>query len=168
MQELPQFKQQYGEKTAETISAIIGNILSGSVRNKETLDWLEKMLGNVKQTGEGLNIDRSKTSVNLSERIEPLIPAGKIASLQTSEMVGLIARDVKPDEKYTGEYVPSAVHCKINLNMETIKEEEMNYPEMPTYYNFKGKMDERLFANYKKITGEIKQLIEKIMEEDIA
>lgn len=162
LQELPQFKQQYGEKTAETISAIIGNILSGSVRNKQTLEWLQTMFGKVKQTGESLNIDRSKTSVNLNERLDSLIPAGKIASLQTSEMVGLVARDVNNSEKYTGEYVSSAVHCKINLDMESIKREESNYPELPTYYNFKGKMDEKLFANYKRITDEIKDMVELI------
>lgn len=60
LQELPQFKQQYGDKTAETISAIIGNILSGSVRNKQTLEWLQTMFGKIKQTGESLSIDRSK------------------------------------------------------------------------------------------------------------
>lgn len=162
LQELPQFKQQYGDKTAETISAIIGNILSGSVRNKQTLEWLQTMFGKVKQKGESLSIDRSKTSVSLNERLDSLIPAGKIASLQTSEMVGLIARDVNNGEKYTGEYVSSAVHCKINLDMDSINREESNYPELPTYYNFKGNMDEKLFANYKRITDEIKEMVELI------
>src|SRR5690606_38760783 len=77
LQELPQFKQQYGEKTAESISSIIGNILSGSVRNKQTLDWLQTMFGKVKQAGESLSIDRNKTSINLNERLDALIPAGK-------------------------------------------------------------------------------------------
>jgi len=159
LQELPQFKQQYGDKTAETISAIIGNVLSGSVRNKQTLEWLQTMFGKIKQTGESLSIDRSKTSVSLNERLDSLIPAGKIASLQTSEMVGLVARDVNNNEKYTGEYLSSAVHCKINLDMESINKEENNYPELPTYYNFKGNMDDKLFANYKRITDEIKEMV---------
>src|SRR6202012_759128 len=37
LQELPQFQQQYGKETAATITAVVGNVLSGSVRNKETL-----------------------------------------------------------------------------------------------------------------------------------
>lgn len=162
LQELPQFKQQYGEKTAETISAIMGNVLSGSVRNKQTLEWLQTLFGKVKQTGESLSIDRSKTSVSLSERLDNLIPAGKIASLQTSEMVGLVARDVNNSEKFTGEYNSSAVHCKINLDMESINREESNYPELPSYYDFKGKTEERLFANYKKITNDVKVMVERI------
>lgn len=163
LQELPQFKQQYGDKTAETISAIIGNILSGSVRNKQTLEWLQTMFGKIKQTGESLNIDRSKTSVSLNERLDSLIPAGKIASLQTSEMVGLVARDVKHGARYTGDYVSSAVHCKVNLDMNTIEKEENNYPELPTYYNFKGKTDKILFDNYKRIYDEIEDVVMSIM-----
>jgi hypothetical protein len=34
---------------ADTISAIVGNILSGAARDKNTLDWLEKMFGKIKQ-----------------------------------------------------------------------------------------------------------------------
>jgi hypothetical protein len=30
---------------ADTISAIVGNIISGSARDKNTLDWLEKLFG---------------------------------------------------------------------------------------------------------------------------
>lgn len=79
LQELPQFKQQYGKETASTITSVVGNIISGSVRSKETLDWLERLFGKVKQTGESLSINRNKTSLSLNEKLEPLIPAGKIA-----------------------------------------------------------------------------------------
>lgn len=44
LQELPQLRQFYKKEVADTISAIVGNILSGSVRDKNTLDWLEKLL----------------------------------------------------------------------------------------------------------------------------
>ena len=42
LQEIPQLRQFYKKEVADTISAIIGNILSGSARDKNTLDWLEK------------------------------------------------------------------------------------------------------------------------------
>jgi hypothetical protein len=51
LQEIPQFQQQYGKDTAATITAVVGNVLAGSVRNKETLDWLEKLFGKSKQIG---------------------------------------------------------------------------------------------------------------------
>lgn len=39
LQELPQFKQQYGKDTADSINSIVGNVISGSVRHKDTLEW---------------------------------------------------------------------------------------------------------------------------------
>src|ERR1700733_16056041 len=104
----------YGKDTAATISSVVGNVLAGSVRNKETLDWLERLFGKSKQIGESLSIDRNKTSTSLQEKLEPLIPAGKMASLNTGEMVGLIAADVQ--ETYTGQFETSAINCKVNLN----------------------------------------------------
>lgn len=163
LQELPQFRQQYGRETAETINSVIGNILAGSVRHKETLDWLERLFGKVKQTGETLTIDRTRTSMGLNEKLEPLIPAGKIASLATGEMVGLIARDVPDNNRFSGEYTTSAVRCRVNLDMDAIRREETSYPPMPVYYDFQGKQEEMLFANFDKINREVSQMVEKIM-----
>jgi type IV secretory pathway TraG/TraD family ATPase VirD4 len=115
LQELPMLRQQYGKETAETITSIMGNVLSGAVRSKETLEWLERLFGKVKQTGESLSIDRTKTSLSLNEKLEPLIPAGKIASLKAGEIVGIVARDTM--ETYTGKYETTAVNCRVNLDM---------------------------------------------------
>lgn len=164
LQEMPQFKQQYGKETADSISSIIGNILSGSVRNKETLDWFEKLFGKVKQQGEGLSIDRTKTSISLNEKLDSLIPAGKIASLKTGEMVGIIAKDVEEENEEMGDYISSAFNCKINLDMKAIAQEEANYKPLPIYYDFKGKKDEKLYENYKKINSEIQELVEVLMD----
>ncbi len=163
LQELPQFRQQYGKETAETINSVIGNVLSGSVRHKETLDWLERLFGKVKQTGESLTIDRTRTSTGLNEKLEPLIPAGKIASLRAGEMVGLVARDIPENDRFTGEYTSSAVHCRINLDPEVIRREEANYPRMPVYYDFRGKTEGVLFANYRKINDQVSQMVQEIM-----
>jgi type IV secretory pathway TraG/TraD family ATPase VirD4 len=45
LQEIPQLRQFYKKEVADTISAIVGNIISGSARDKNTLDWLEKLFG---------------------------------------------------------------------------------------------------------------------------
>nr|WP_181718666.1 type IV secretion system DNA-binding domain-containing protein [Pedobacter sp.]QJS06252.1 mobilization protein, TraD [Pedobacter sp.] len=157
LQELPQLKQLQGKDTATTMTAVIGNVISGSVRNKETLDWLERLFGKKKQIGEGLSIDRSKTSVSLNEKYEPLIPAGKIAALGTGEIVGLIATDVGGD--YTGKFITSNIHCKVNLNINDLKREEQNYRELPTYYDFKGKKAQTLNNNFMKIRQEVDDII---------
>lgn len=157
LQELPQLKQLQGKDTATTMTAVIGNVLSGSVRNKETLEWLQTLFGKKKQIGEGLSIDRSKTSVSLNEKYEPLIPSGKIASLNTGELVGLIAEDVGGE--FTGKYQTSNVHCKVNLNMADIKREEDNYRELPNFYDFKGNKAKILNANFMKIRKDVEDII---------
>lgn len=157
LQELPQFQQQYGKDTANTICAVVGNVLAGSVRNKETLDWLEKLFGKVKQVNESLSIDRNKTSVSLSERLEYLIPSGKIASLRAGELVGMLAGDVV--ESFDGRYESSAINCRVNLDLESIANEESRYPQMPLYYDFKGAKRQVLEENFRRINREISQLI---------
>ncbi|MEN0053581.1 MAG: type IV secretion system DNA-binding domain-containing protein [Mucilaginibacter sp.] len=158
LQELPQLKQLQGKDTATTITAVIGNVLSGSVRNKETLDWLERLFGKKKQIGEGLSIDRSKTSVSLNEKYDPLIPAGKIAQLGTGELVGLLAADVSND--YTGKYTTSNIHCKVNLNYADIQKEEKGYRELPNFYDFKGNKSKILNSNFLKIRKDVEGIIE--------
>ena len=157
LQELPQFNQQYGKDTAATITSVVGNVLSGSVRNKETLEWLERLFGKSKQIGEGLSIDRAKTSLSLNEKLEVLIPAGKIASLNAGEMVGVIAADAQ--EKFTGQFETSAINCRINLDMKDIASEEKNYRPLPAYYDFKGRRDEVLRQNFNRIGQEIEDMV---------
>lgn len=159
LQELPQFNQQYGKETAATITSVIGNVLSGSVRNKETLEWLERLFGKSKQIGEGLSIDRNKTSSSLNEKLEALIPAGKIASLNSGEMVGVLAAEAQAS--YTGQFQTSAVHCRINLDLQALREEEDNYRLLPVYYDFCGKKEETLKANFSRISQEIQELVGK-------
>ncbi|WP_316777895.1 TraM recognition domain-containing protein [Pedobacter antarcticus] len=159
IQSLQQFQQQYGKETAATITSVVGNVLSGSVQNKDTLEWLERLFGKVKQEGESLSIDRTKVSVSLSEKLEPLIPAGKIATLRAGEMVGLIASDAV--ETYTGQYQPSAVNCRINLDVAAIKKEEQGYRQLPVYYDFKGRKDEILRQNFHRINREVQQLVKE-------
>jgi hypothetical protein len=157
LQEIPQFNQQYGKDTAATITAVVGNVLAGSVRNKETLDWLERLFGKSKQIGEGLSIDRNKTSTSLNEKLEALIPAGKMASLNTGEMVGLIAADVQ--ENYTGKFETSAINCRINLDQKALQVEEAGYKPLPAYYDFHDKKDEVLRHNFLRINKEVDDLI---------
>jgi hypothetical protein len=157
LQELPQFNQQYGKDTAATITSVIGNVLSGSVRHKETLEWLERLFGKSRQLGEGLSIDRNKTSTSLNEKLEVLIPAGKIASLNAGEMVGVIAAEAQ--ENYTGKFETSAVHCRINLDSQAIAREERNYRPLPSYYDFGGRKEETLKNNFFRISREIEDLV---------
>ncbi|MCX2476327.1 type IV secretion system DNA-binding domain-containing protein [Pedobacter sp. MC2016-05] len=162
LQELPQFHQHYGKEVANTICSVVGNVLSGSVRSKETLDWLEKLFGRVKQESESLSIDRSKLSISLSERLENLIPSGKIAALSTGEMVGILARE--PNENYAEAYEPSVINCKINLDLKAVAAEEASYLQLPVFYDFKGNKMKVLSENFKKINNEIKLITGRFLK----
>lgn len=160
IQSLQQFQQQYGKETSATITSVVGNVLSGSVQNKDTLEWLERIFGKVKQQSESISIDRNKTSISLSEKLEPLIPAGKIAGLSSGQMVGLIASDAV--EKFTGKFKTSAVHCRINIDVKAVKSEESNYRELPVFYDFGDRKEEILLSNFKKIKDEVMSIVDAV------
>lgn len=123
LQEIPQLRQFYKKEVADTISAIVGNILSGSARDKNTLEWLEKLFGKIKQKTYSQSISQQGTTTSINEKMDNMIPAGKIAALRTGEMVGMIAQS---EENDTSEYKSSAISGKINLDMRKIKYEEQN------------------------------------------
>lgn len=53
-------------------------MVSGSARAKETLEWLSgDIFGKVVQIKKGVTIDRDKTSFNLNENMDSLVPASK-------------------------------------------------------------------------------------------
>lgn len=80
-----------------------------------------------------------------------------MASLNTGELVGLIAADVQ--EKYTGQFETSAVNCKVNLPKRELQLEEEGYRDLPQYYDFGGKKDEILRQNFMRINGEVEAVV---------
>jgi len=166
LQELPQLRQFYKKEIADTISAIVGNIMSGSARDKNTLDWLEKMFGKIKQKTFSQSISQQGTTNSINEKMDFMIPAGKIAALRTGEMVGIIAQG---EENDTEEFKTSAVSGKINLDMAKIKNEEQNYVKMPIYYSFVDKKgddrkEEVLMTNYRKINKEVELIVNEMIK----
>lgn len=145
LQELPQLEEQYGKATAKTITSIIGNTLSGQAKAPETLDWLQKLFGKVKQVKEGVTIRRNETTINMNEQMDFVIPASKISSLQAGTLVGQVALDFGQEDNF-----PTAMyHCKTNLDLKKIKKEEEAYKELPKYITLGQQIIER---NYCKKT----------------
>lgn len=163
LQEIPQFRQFYKKEVADTITSITGNILCGSARDKGTLDWLEKVFGKVKQKTQSMSINNNQTTISIQEKMDNLIPAGKIAGLKTGEMVGIIAGD---ENNQTEEYKTSAIHGRINLDMKSIQKEEDSYIEMPVYYNFENQSgndnkEKILMSNFLRINREVELIIKE-------
>lgn len=158
LQELPQFNQQYGKEVAATITSIMGSVISGAVRSKETLDWLEKLFGKVKQESRGMNVDRTKNSLNINYRMDSVIPASRIANQNAGEVVGIVSRE--QDNPYGRDYSPNLFACKVNLDFKAISAEEALYKPLPKVYNFGDEKQKRdfLLKNMLKIYDDVRQI----------
>lgn len=158
VQELPQLYLQYGKEIASTITSIMGTVLSGAVRSRETLDWLEKLSGKIKQETNGVSINRNNTSISVNERLEPLIPASKIANLNAGEIVGIVARD---NNSQYEEYQPNVFNCKVSLDLKALDAEKKHYKDLPQYYTFGNDQhkSEFLMKNMDKIFKEVESIL---------
>ncbi len=166
LQELPQLKTQYGDKIADEIVSIIGNLISGPVGKKETLELLVTIFGKNKQMKKSISVADGKTTVSYNENLDNVIPASKIASLPTGSLVARIVRDFITDsDDITRENEICIYNCRTKLDLDYIKEEEKKYcDDMPRFYNF-GSIEDReaiLAANFKKINDEVLSVIKEL------
>jgi hypothetical protein len=176
-QELPQLEADYGKVGMQKIITTVGNVISGSARAKETLEWLSNdIFGKVVQLKKGVTIDRDKTSINLNENMDNLVPASKISDLPTGWICGQTARDfVKTKVGKNGsmniqesdEFKTSKFYCKTDFDMAEIKREEAdyeNYP-LPRFYTFKSREEREriLYRNFVEVGQEVKAMIADVL-----
>ena len=177
-QELPQLEADYGKTGMQKIITTVGNVISGSARAKETLEWLSNdIFGKVVQLKKGVTIDRDRTSININENMDSLVPGSKIADMPTGWICGQTARDFVKTKTGRGdsmdiqeaeEFQTSKFFCKTDFNMEEISNEEKDYTKypLPKFYKFPSvEAKERiLYANFLKINKEVKDMIAEIQE----
>ena len=177
-QELPQLEADYGKTGMQKIITTVGNVISGSARAKETLEWLSNdIFGKVVQLKKGVTIDRDRTSININENMDSLVPGSKIADMPTGWICGQTARDFVKTQTGRGdsmdiqeaeEFQTSKFFCKTDFNMEEIGNEEKDYAKypLPKFYKFPSvEAKERiLYANFLKINKEVKDMIAEIQE----
>jgi hypothetical protein len=175
-QELPQLEADYGKVGMQKIITTVGNVVSGSARSKETLEWLSNdIFGKVVQMKKGVTIDRDRTSINLNENMDNLVPASKISDMPTGWICGQTARDFVETKLGSGdsmniqkaeEFKTSKFFCKTDFDMEKIKQEEQEYQELPKFYNFKSR-DEReriLYANFNQVTEDVNKMVKDLQQ----
>lgn len=176
-QELPQLEADYGKVGMQKIITTVGNVISGSARAKETLEWLSNdIFGKVVQLKKGVTIDRDKTSINLNENMDSLVPASKISDLNTGWICGQVARDFMKTRvgkngsmniQESDEFKTSKFYCKTDFDMTKIKKEEAdyaNYP-LPRFYTFKSKEEREriLYRNFVEVGQEVKAMIADVL-----
>lgn len=175
-QELPQLEADYGKVGMQKIITTVGNVVSGSARSKETLEWLSSdIFGKVVQLKKGVTIDRDKTSINLNENMDSLVPASKISDMPTGWICGQTARDFVQTKTGSGgsmniqeseEFKTSKFYCKTDFDMKEIKKEEAGYVSLPKFYTFKSR-DEReriLYKNFVQVGEDVKEMIQEIQK----
>ena len=179
-QELPQLEADYGKVGMQKIITTVGNVVSGSARSKETLEWLSNdIFGKVVQLKKGVTIDRDRTSINLNENMDNLVPPSKISDMPTGWICGQTARDfVKTKTGFNNsmniqdseEFQTSKFYCKTDFDMSEIKAEEKSYVPLPKFYKFESKeVRERvLYANFIRVNQDIKELIDELFNKDKA
>ena len=173
-QELPQLEADCGKVGMQKIITTLGNMVSGAARSKETLEWLSSdIFGKVVQLKKGVTIDRDKTSINLNENMDSLVPASKISDMPTGWICGQTARDFVKTKTGRGgsmniqeseEFKTSKFYCKTDFNMADIKKEEDGYVALPKFYTFKSR-DEReriLYKNFVQVGEDVKSMINTI------
>ncbi len=166
IQELPQLVEGYGKTGAETILAVIGNVISGAVRKKETLDWLEKLFGKIKQIKKGYSVSRGVISTSFNEQSDYLIPASKIADLQAGQIVGKLTQEAL-SIKQLKRFRPGlgTYNCRVDLDVSQIENEKQAFVTLPKYYDFEEKKEEILFENFQRIKSDIQKIIEDYTEQ---
>ena len=98
------------------------------------------IFGKVVQLKKGVTIDRDRTSVNLNENMDSLVPGSKIADMPTGWICGQTARDFVKTKTGRGgsmdiqeaeEFQTSKFYCKTNFDMTEIANEEKDYANYP-------------------------------------
>jgi hypothetical protein len=173
-QELPQLEADYGKVGMQKIITTVGNVVAGSARSKDTLEWLSNdIFGKVMQLKRGVTIDRDRTSINLNENMDSLVPASKISDMPTGWICGQTARDfVKTKTGYrdsmniqeSEEFKTTKFFCKTDFDMKEIEKEESEYQPLPKFYTFPSKEEREriLYKNFTSVNQDIKDMVAEV------
>ena len=174
-QELPQLEADYGKVGLQKIITTCGNIFMGAARNKETLEWAQNdVFGKAKQTSRSISINDNKVSTTISEKMDYLVPAAKIADMATGWLAGQAARDFTAtddsmlnhfDIEQSEEFKTTKYFCKTHFDMKKIKDEEDHYVPLPKIYEFKNDREKEIMLNrnFKRVNEEVDKMVKELL-----
>lgn len=174
-QELPQLEADYGKVGMQKIITTCGNIFMGAARNKETLEWAQNdVFGKAKQTSRSISINDNKVSTTISEKMDYLVPAAKIADMATGWLAGQAARDFTAtddsmlnhfDIEQSEEFKTTKYFCKTHFDMKKIKNEEEHYVPLPKIYEFKNDREKEIMLNrnFKRVNEEVDKMVKELL-----
>ena len=174
-QELPQLEADYGKVGMQKIITTCGNIFMGAARNKETLEWAQNdVFGKAKQTSRSVSINDHKVSTTISEKMDFLVPAAKIADMATGWLAGQAARDFTAtddsmldhfDIEQSEEFKTTKYFCKTHFDMKKIKNEEKHYVALPKIYEFRNDKEKEILLNrnFKRVNQEVEDMVKELL-----
>ena len=174
-QELPQLEADYGKVGMQKIITTCGNIFMGAARNKETLEWAQNdVFGKAKQTSRSISINDHKVSTTISEKMDFLVPAAKIADMATGWLAGQAARDFTAtddsmldhfDIEQSEEFRTTKYFCKTHFDMKKIKDEEKHYVSLPKIYELKNDKEKEILLNrnFKRVNQEVEDMVKELL-----
>ena len=156
-QDFSQLKRDYGDKEAAVIQNTVGNIFSGQVVG-ETSRTLSERFGKILQRRQSLTINSNDKSRSINTQLDSLIPAAKISNLSQGMFVGSVTDNF--DEKIE----QKIFHAEIVVDKDKLDREMSQYVPIPPLTDFcdengVDRMDEILYANYKRIKEETSRIV---------
>jgi len=147
----------------------------GAARNKETLEWAQNdVFGKAKQTFPVHLHQRQQGIDHLSEKMDYLVPAAKIADMATGWLAGQAARDFTAtdermlnhfDIEQSEEFKTTKYFCKTHFDMKKIKDEEDHYVPLPKIYEFKNDREKEIMLNrnFKRVNDEVEKMVKELL-----
>lgn len=151
-QDFPQLERDYGQKVAEAMFSIVGNIFCGQVFFN-TAEKVSKLFGKNRQRKVSITQNDDTTSYNTSNAMDVMIPASKLATQTEGEMSGIVADSIKQSSKFKI-FKGAIIH-----DNEKISKEEKMYKPLPKKVDAEI-TQEMLEDNFFRIKSDIKKLIE--------
>ncbi len=90
VQDLSQLRKEYGRAQAEVLLNIPGNVISGQVSG-DSARLLSERFGRILQERQSRHTSAKGSSTATSTHLDPALPASRIATLSSGEMVGILA-----------------------------------------------------------------------------
>jgi hypothetical protein len=151
MQDLEQLKRDYGDKVADTIFNIVGNIFSGAVRSG-TATKLQEIFGKKKQKLKNLTVGVD-TSYTLNENLENVIPVSVISQLSQGEFVGIVS------DNFGEEIERKIFRGKIKVEKNRLDQIKKPIPKTID----EPELDKLIEGNFDRIIEEVDILIENLL-----
>lgn len=106
IQDIPQLEKEYGQKIAQSLYSIVGNIFCGQVLF-DTAEKASRLFGKKRQTKTSIT-QSDDISINTSSIMDLMVPPSKLVSQSQGEMAGIVSDSVTQKAKlkfFKGEIV---------------------------------------------------------------